>query len=111
MVKKYKNLLFLGLLVFSVSAQGMTRKDITILEVGLSKNTNRVFVKGTPSATDTECSDKVNYAVSLEGAEGYLFYSAALTAMNEGKKMRVQYEPIGCLSNAPKVDVFWNLPN
>jgi len=110
-MKYLTSLLPLAAFTLAISAQGMTRKDITILEVGLSKNSNRVFVKGSPSATDTECTSKDHYSIALEGAEAYLFYSAALTAMNEGKKMRVQYEPTGCIGSGPIVDVFWNLPN
>ncbi|WP_054113239.1 hypothetical protein [Marinagarivorans algicola] len=104
-----KLILLFGSVILAASAQADARKEITITEVGLSKNTNRVFVKATPLATDTECSDKEHYAMSLNGSEAYLFYSAALTAMNEGKKMRVQYETQRCLSGAPIVDVFWNL--
>ncbi len=108
-MKVSKLILLFGSVMLTTLAQASTRKDITITEVGLSKNTNRVFVKATPAATGTECSDKEHYAISLNGAEAYLFYSAALTAMNEGKKMRVLYESQGCLNGAPIVDVFWNL--
>ncbi len=99
----------LGLLPL-FSEAGSTRKDITIKEVGLSQNTNRVFVVSSDKATDSICSDQDYYAMELGSAESFLFYSAALNAMNEGKKMRVQYVTDGvCLSNAPRVDVFWNL--
>ena len=63
-----------------------TRKDISVTEVGLSKNTNRVFVKSSNLASDSRCSDKEHYAMELGTPESYLFYSVALTAMNEGKK-------------------------
>jgi len=89
--------------------QAFTRKDVTINEVGLSTNTNRVFIKATPIATNTDCSDTSIYAIELNSPEAYLFYSAALTAMNHGKKMRVQYEQDKCAATAPRIDVFWNL--
>ncbi len=89
---------------------GSVRRDITITEVGLSQNSNRVFVKSSDRATDSNCSDKEHYAMELGSPESYLFYSAGLTAMNESKKMRVIYITDGeCMGDAPRVDVFWNL--
>lgn len=93
---------------FSVKAD-FVRKDLTVLEVGLSTVSGRVFVVATPLATNTECVNTSYYAMKAGSPESFLFYSAALTAMNEGKKLRVQYETMGCLGDAPKVDVFWNL--
>lgn len=58
--------------------------------MGLSLNSQRVFVKSTTLAVDSECSDKERYAMKLGSPESSLFYSAALSALNEGKKMRVQ---------------------
>lgn len=100
----------LGLFV-SICHSANVRRDIVVIEVGLSTNSNRVFVRSSSHASDSECSDKEHYAIELGNPESYLFYSAALTAMNEGKKMRVLYELDQCLDGAPKVDVFWNLNN
>ena len=86
------------------------RIEISVLDVGLSQNTNRVFVRSNTLANESVCASKDYYAMSLGSPDSYLFYSAALTAMNEGKKMRIQYSSDGeCLRSAPKVDVFWNL--
>lgn len=84
-------------------------KDILVAEVGLSKNTNRVFVKSSTLASNSECVDKELYAMELGSAESYLFYSAALTSMNEGKRMRVLYMLDQCVGNTSEVRVFWNL--
>ena len=94
-----------------VSEADFSRKEIAVKEVGLSLNSQRVFVKSTTLAADSECSDKAHYAMKLGSPESYLFYSAALSALNEGKKMRVQYltGANDCLSNASQVNVFWNL--
>lgn len=92
-----------------ISDAASARKNIVVTEVGLSKNTNRTFIKSSTLAANSECSDKEHYAMELGTPESYLFYSAALTAMKEGKKMRVQFELDQCLSHAPRVDVFWNL--
>ncbi|WP_370979956.1 hypothetical protein [Agaribacterium sp. ZY112] len=99
----------LMLLVVSGVASAASRMVIDVVEVGLSKNTNRVFIKGDQTAEGTSCEDGKVYSMLLEGPEAYLFYSAALTAMNEGRKMRVQYEQDACINGAAKVDVFWNL--
>lgn len=103
----------IGLIILSslsLQAFSSERKDITVLEVGLSKVSGRVFVKGTPSATTTDCTGKDHYSIALGDPEAYLFYSAALTAMKQGTKMRVQYEQQNCIGSGPVVDVFWNLP-
>ncbi|MGY5821780.1 hypothetical protein [Vibrio chemaguriensis] len=101
--------MILPLVLSTGSAYANIRKDIDIIEVGLSKNTGRVFVKSSVQATDTNCSDKTLYAMKSGTPEAYVFYSAALSAMKDRKKMRIQYEPDQCLEQAPKIDVFWNL--
>ena len=107
---KSKLLLVLSLVIVApICDAANTRKDIVVKEVGLSKNSNRVFVKSSTLAIDSECSDKAHYAIELGSPESYVFYSAALSALNEGKKMRVLYELDECLGDAPRVDVFWNL--
>lgn len=85
-----------------VSEADFSRREIVINEVGLSINSQRVFVKSATLATDSECSDQAHYAMKLGSPESYLFYSAALSALNEGKKMRVQYltGANDCLSDA-----------
>jgi len=107
MIKKI--FIFLVVLWSSAHVLAFDRNEITVLEVGLSKNTGRVFVKGSPAATETSCTDTAHYSMPLGEPESYLFYSAALTAMNQGKKMRVQYEDNKCVGNGPQVDVYWNL--
>lgn len=102
------------ILLFSLSIPLLSygqyqRAEITIKEVALSQHSNRVFIVASPSATDTTCTSKDHYSMSIDKPEAFLFYSAALTAMNEGKKMRVQYSETECIGNGPVVNVFWNL--
>ncbi|WP_096086617.1 hypothetical protein [Agaribacterium haliotis] len=103
-------LLFLFGAVSQLAHSASVSKELTIKEVGFSKNTGRVFIKSSDLADESHCSSKDHYAMPLGEPESFLFYSAALTALNEGKKVRVLYESSGeCLSNAPEVLVFWNL--
>lgn len=108
---KYGIIIILIFSCMSSLSYGFDRKEITVLEVGLSMNTGRIFVKGSPAATETECTDKAHYSIALGSPEAYLFYSAALTAMKEGKKMRIQYGETECVGSGPKIDVYWNLNN
>lgn len=96
-------------LITPIALAEIIRKDVQVIEVGLSLNTQRVFIKAIPAATNTSCVDLSHYAMELGTPESYLFYSAALSSINEGKKMRIQYEPGKCIGGAPIVDVFWNL--
>jgi hypothetical protein len=83
-----------------------------VTEVGLSHNTNRVFVIGSPEADSSRCPTKDYYSISLDNPSAYFFYSVALAAMNEDRMLRGQYDTTGdCISNGPRVDVFWSLKN
>ena len=97
------------LLTFSLPAVAADRVEVTVSEVGLSMNTGRVFIVASPAATNTECGSKNHYAMKVGSPESYLLYSAALSAMNEGKKLRIQYSDTDCLNDAPRIEVFWNL--
>lgn len=106
---------FFGIFIFLVSVYSYAeyaRKEITVMEVGLSHNTNRVFVIGSPEADNSPCPTKGYYSISLDNPSAYLFYSVALSAMNEDRMLRVQYDTTGgCIGNGPGVEVFWSLKN
>jgi hypothetical protein len=101
-------ILSLALATIAFNAYSGVRKEVSILEVGLSMNTNRVFIVTDKASTNSECPG-ATYAMQLPAPEAYLFYSSALSSLKEDKKMRIQFSETECLDNAPKVEVFWNL--
>jgi hypothetical protein len=104
-----KKLIPFLMILMATEALTSPRIEIAVKEVGLSKNSKRVFVVSEQQATETECSVKDHFSIAIPEAEAYLFYSTALTAMKDGKKMRIQYSATDCISNSPIVEVFWNL--
>ncbi len=64
------------MLVFTAlsSHADFARVDVSVTEVGLSLNSNRVFIVASPSAFDSVCGDKNYYSMKLGEPESYLFY-------------------------------------
>jgi len=108
-MNEYMKFVIVFILFFSANASAQTRQTISIKEVALSMNTKRVFVVSNETITGSSCSENAYLSIALPNPEAYLFYSAALSAMNENKKMRIQYSNSECVNNGSKVEVFWNL--
>ncbi|WP_146171251.1 hypothetical protein [Saccharospirillum sp. MSK14-1] len=91
------------------ASNNSTIQTVNVLEVGLSMNTNRVFILTDQELTHSSCSDKQYLSVPLPNPAAYLFYSVTQAAMNEGKPIRVRYSNNECINNGAVVEVFWSL--
>ena len=109
--KRYLRFTCLWVAVLSWHALAVERFETNVAEVGLSHNTNSVFVRTVSSIAHDDCGNQDYFRLSLDHPSSYMLYSAALTALNENKKMRFQYSVGECLSDSHKIEVFWNLPN
>ena len=101
-----KYLLAFMLLVSFDKVIAYTEQDFTILAVGASNNTNSVFIDVAETALSTDCVNKVHFKLSVLDQNADRFYSMALAAQAQGKKMRLGYEPSDCLSDAVEPRVF-----
>lgn len=81
----------------------------TIIEAGISMNTNTIIIWTQEDATGTNCSKKDSFRISLPATEAYMVYSAAISAMYEGKKAKLTYSEDDCISGSPILEVFRNL--
>lgn len=103
--------LFLALLSFGpISvAHASETEDFTVVQVGISTNSNTVIIWTQEDASDTTCNYENQFRISLPSTEAYMVYSAALSAMYEGKKVSITYSETECINNGSKLEVFRNL--
>lgn len=101
-----KYILGFMLFFFIDTATAYTEQDFTILAVGASNNTNSVFIDVEETALSTNCANKTHFKLSVLDQNADRFYSMALVAQTQGKKMRLGYEPGDCLSDAIEPRVF-----
>ena len=96
----------LSLLFYSINAAAYFEQEFSISAVGGSSNTNSVFIDVTETAQHTNCANKKHFKLAFDSPHADRFYSTALAAQAQGKKMRLGYEPDDCLSNGVKPRVF-----
>ena len=102
-MNKILKLLFVGCFLIGnvYAAQG----NFTIESIGGSNNTSTVFIE-TLEEADTECSDNKLFRLPDTDKSADRFYSLALAAQAQGKKITIDYSYSGCLQGAVLIDVF-----
>ncbi|WP_019606637.1 hypothetical protein [Teredinibacter turnerae] len=103
-MKKY--IFGLSLAFLTIDATAYFEQEFSIGAVGGSSNTNSVFIDVVETAQNTNCSNKNHFKLAYDSPHADRFYSTALAAQAQGKKMRLGYEPDDCLSNGVKPRVF-----
>ena len=81
-------------------------QNFTISAVGGSNNTNTVFIDVLETAKNTECINKKHFKLPLTDQHADRFFSMALAAQAQNKKMSLHYEPTDCINGAIKPRVF-----
>lgn len=104
-LKVISKISILGLFVCfnSFAVQG----DFTVASIGVSNNTNTIFMETLESAsTATECSNKKLFRLPDTDKSADKFFSAALAAQAQGKKITIDYFESECYQDAILIKVF-----
>ena len=87
------------------------REVFNVKEVGLSNNTNTMFIVTSESASNSTCPAKNYFRMDLNSPYSALVYASAQTAMNNSHQIRIQYTNGECLIDSQRIEVFWVLQN
>ena len=79
--------------------------DFTVRTIGASNNTNTIFVETSEDA-NTSCSNKKLFRLMDTDKNADRFFSLALAAQAQGKKITIDYTSGNCFDNGTIVNVF-----
>jgi len=85
---------------------GAAEQDFTIVSVGVSNNTNSVFINTLEDSIDSTCTNKKLARMPLNDESADRLLSVALSAQAQGKKISMHVSKTDCLSNGAIVKVF-----
>jgi hypothetical protein len=84
-------------MVISGSAHAYSEQYFTVTRVGASNNTNTVFIDVSEIANNTTCGRKDHFKLPLTDQLADKFFSAALTAQAQGRRLVIGYEADECI--------------
>lgn len=88
---------FLSFALVGYLASASAEQSFTIIAVGASNNTNTVFIDVLESASNTTCENKVHFKLPDDDKNSDRFYSIALAAHAQSKKIVIGYYPDECI--------------
>ncbi|WP_196161759.1 hypothetical protein [Reinekea sp. G2M2-21] len=93
-------------LALSASAIAYEEHEFTVNVVGASNNTNTVFIDVEETAANSNCDNKRHFKIDDSNKNADRFFSLALAAQAQSKKMVLGYNEDDCLHGGIEPRVF-----
>lgn len=104
-----KNILYtmcIALFIISSSIALAGEQDVTISVVGVSNNTNSVFINTVEELKDSTCNNKKLARLPIQDVAANYLLSVGLAAQAQDKKITLLVSQTECISGGALVEVF-----